>query len=334
MTRYLVTGGSGFLGSAVVARLVRQGHFVRVFDNNSRGSLRRLAGLDGGFEFFDGDIRDPNAVASAMRGIDSVFHLAFVNGTEFFYTKPELVLEVGVKGMTNVLDACLKFNVPELILASSSEVYHEAAVIPTDETVALTIPDPLNPRYSYAGGKIISELLALNYGRTHFQRVLVFRPHNVYGPDMGWEHVIPQFVLRMKLACQDSTDPVRFPIQGTGKQTRAFVYIDDFVDGLMLLMDRGEHLGIYHIGSMEEVTIETLAHMVGDYFGRRVAPMPSEPALGGTSRRCPDIHRLSALGFLPKWSLAAGLKIAAEWYDRNTHLAPSQPKLQLQENVQ
>lgn len=332
MKRYLVTGGSGFLGSALVARLVREGHRVRVFDNNSRGNLRRLAGVQGQFEFVEGDIRDPEAVDQAVRGVDSVCHLAFVNGTEFFYSVPDLVLEVGVKGIMNIVDACTAHGVPELILASSSEVYHQAAVVPTDETVPLSIPDLQNPRYSYAAGKLISEMIALNYGRTRFERVVVFRPHNVYGPDMGWEHVIPQFVHRMKDACRRPDDPVHFAVQGIGTQTRAFIYIDDFIDGLMLTIKNGEHLGIYHIGTMEEVTIEALAHMVGEYFCRRVVIEPGLPAAGGTLRRCPDIRKLAAFGFRPQYSLRQGLWITAKWYDRNAHDAPK-PHIESQENV-
>lgn len=119
---YLVTGGTGFLGAALVRRLLADGARVRVLDDDSRGAVGRLADLRGNFEFVKGDVRDPSAVAAAAKGVDSVCHLAFVNGTEFFYSKPELVLEVGVKGMMNVLDACLAHNIPELVLASSSEV--------------------------------------------------------------------------------------------------------------------------------------------------------------------------------------------------------------------
>ena len=155
--------------------------------------------------------------------------------------------------MINVIDGCIKNNVKELILASSSEVYQTASKIPTDETASLIVPDPLNPRYSYGGGKIISELLTINYGRKYFDRAIVFRPHNVYGPDMGWEHVIPQFVLRMKELSKGKGKNIKFPIQGTGKQTRAFCFIDDFIGGLMLVLEKGKHLGIYNIGTMEEM---------------------------------------------------------------------------------
>jgi nucleoside-diphosphate-sugar epimerase len=326
MTRkaYLVTGGCGFLGSALVRRLIEAGHHVRVFDNSSRGDLSRLDAVKGDFEYVQGDIRDADALERAATGADAVCHLAFVNGTEFFYSHPELVLEVGVKGIMNVVDACLKHNIGELIVASSSEVYHEPAVIPTNETVPLCIPDPWNPRYSYAAGKQISEIVALNYGRTRFERVVIFRPHNVFGPDMGWEHVVPQLILRMKREVQASpADPVCFPIQGTGRQTRAFVFIEDFTDGLMLVLSRGEHLGIYHIGTTEEIAIEALAIMVGGYFGRQVEIVPTDPALGGAGRRCPDIGKLSALGYAPKWTTREGLQVTAEWYDRNSAKCPN-----------
>jgi len=314
---YLVTGGTGFLGSALVRQLVQNGHHVRILDNNSRGSLRRLQDIAGDFELIEADIRDAEAVQRACQGMDSVCHLAYVNGTEFFYTQPELVLEIAVSGMMNVLNGCRQAGVGELVLASSSEVYQTPIQIPTDESIPLSIPDPLNPRYSYGGGKIISELLAINYGRAYFERVLIFRPHNVYGPDMGWEHVIPQFVLRMKELSHQSTNPIQFPIQGTGQETRSFVFIDDFIAGLMAVIEQGQHLNIYHIGTIEEVTIKQVANMIGEYFGRQVEIVPGELAKGGTLRRCPDIAKLAALGYQPQFPLHKGLPITAKWYEQN-----------------
>lgn len=323
---YLVTGGTGFIGSAVVRRLVGDGHRVRVLDNNTRGVLSRLEDIQDDFEFVEADIRDAGAVDAAARGVDSVLHLAAVNGTEFFYTMPDTVLEVGVKGIVNVLDACLRHDIGELIVASSSEVYQTPPTVPTAEDVPLSVPDPLNPRYSYGGSKIISELMAINYGRRRFERVMIFRPHNVYGPDMGWEHVLPQFVLRMKdLVAADAADPIRFPIQGTGRETRAFIFIDDFVDGLMIMADRGKHLGIYHIGGRDEIAIAEVAAEVGAFYGRRVEVVPGEAKAGGTPRRCPDISRLAALGFDPRRGLRDGLPILARWYDENAHRAPAGP---------
>lgn len=315
MKRYLVTGGLGFLGAALTRGLVAAGHRVRVFDNASRGSLERLGDTAADVEVMTGDIRDPDAVRRAIRDTDVVCHLAFVNGTEFFYRHPAYVLDVGVKGMVNVLDACIALSVPELVLASSSEVYQTPPAVPTDESVPLTVPDPGNPRYSYGGGKIISELMALNYGREYFERVVVFRPHNVYGPAMGWEHVIPQFVRRMvDMAARNGSDAVPFPIQGDGSQTRSFIYIDDFTDGLLRVIEAGEHLGIYHIGTTEEVTIRDVADAVAACLGMRIAIQAGPEAVGGTPRRCPDVSRLAALGFTPRFTLATGLPPTVSWY--------------------
>lgn len=312
---YLVTGGTGFIGSALVRRLVKDGHRVRVFDNNIRGAISRLDEIKSDIEIVTADIRDMDAVITAGKGVDSIIHLAFINGTRFFYEKPELVLDIGVRGMLSVLDSCKKNGIRELILASSSEVYQTPPVVPTDETAPLSIPDPLNPRYSYGGGKLICELMAINYGRTNFDRVIIFRPHNIYGPDMGWEHVISEFVIRMKKLCERySDDPLEFQIQGTGNETRAFCYIDDFIDGLMILLEKGDHLNIYHIGTEEERTILEVAQTISEYFKRAIKIKPGEKAKGGTTRRCPDTGKLQKLGYKPTWNFRDGVFKLAEWY--------------------
>jgi nucleoside-diphosphate-sugar epimerase len=323
VSKILVTGGSGFIGSGLVKALVRAGHSVRVLDDNSRGRPRRLTDVEKDIEFIAGDIRDAGAVECAAQGMDEVHHLAFVNGTEFFYSMPELVLDVGVRGMVNVIDACRKNNVGTLILASSSEVYQTPPKVPTAEDAPLSIPDPLNPRYSYGGGKLISELMAINYGRKFFERVLIFRPHNIYGPDMGFEHVIPQFALRLhKLAGAQQSGKLRFEIQGSGQETRSFCYIDDLVAGVLAMRDKGEHLGIYHVGTMDEVTIADLAKRTAKAAGRDIELVSGPLQAGGTPRRCPDISKLAKLGYKPRVPLEAGLKTTLDWYWRNAELAP------------
>jgi len=321
--RILVTGGSGFIGSALVKALLRGGNRVRVFDDNSRGSPRRLADVVADIELVAADIRDAGAVERATQGIDEVHHLAFVNGTEFFYKAPDLVLDVGVQGMINVINACRRNDIGTLVLASSSEVYQTPPNIPTDENVPLVVPDPLNPRYSYGAGKLISEVMAINYGRKFFQRVLIFRPHNVYGPDMGFEHVIPQFALRLHAAAKaQPAGRLQFEIQGTGAETRSFCFIDDLVAGVMAVRDRGEHLGIYHLGTMEEVSIADLAQRIAFHAGRDIALVAGPPAEGGTPRRCPDISKVARLGYKPRISLDQGLQPTLDWYWNNTNLAP------------
>jgi nucleoside-diphosphate-sugar epimerase len=319
----LVTGGSGFIGSALVKALLKDGHSVRVLDDNSRGASRRLEEVANDIEFIAGDIRDPAVVTRAVRGVDEVDHLAFVNGTEFFYSAPELVLDVGVKGMINVIDACRGEGVGSLVLASSSEVYQTPPQIPTDEHAPLLVPDPTNPRYSYGGGKIISELMAINYGRKFFDRVLIFRPHNIYGPDMGFEHVIPQFSLRLKaVAAEHAGGKLPFALQSDGNQTRSFCHVDDLISGVMVMRAKGEHLGIYHVGTTEEITIADLARRVAAHAGRELELIPGPAPQGGTERRCPDIAKLGKLGYSPRVPLAAGLPSTVDWYWAHANLAP------------
>lgn len=315
MSNILVTGGSGFIGSALVKRLVDEGHSVTVFDNNSRGSRAKLGDYINDICFIEGDIRNADEVDKACKNMDTIFHLAYINGTKYFYEIPELVLEVGVKGAVNTLDAALKNNVGRYILASSSEVYQQPDVIPTPETERIIIPDVTNPRYSYSGGKIISELLAINYAHKGLDTI-IFRPHNIYGPDMGFEHVIPEFVCRMKaLSCNFNKVKIDFPIQGTGKETRAFCYIDDFVDGLLLLMKKGRSGEIYHIGNdKEEIEILGLAEKIADLLGMSIRVTHTDLQKGGTLRRCPCIDKMRSLGYEPQIQLKEGLSKTVSWY--------------------
>ena len=323
MGSILVTGGSGFIGSALVKALLKEGHAVRVLDDNSRGAPRRLKEVEKDIEFIVGDIRDPATVNRSVRGVDEVHHLAFVNGTDFFYSAPDHVLDVGVKGMINVIDACRSEGVGSLVLASSSEVYQTPPHVPTDEHAPLVVPDPTNPRYSYGGGKIISELMAINYGRKYFERVLIFRPHNVYGPDMGWEHVIPQFAVRLKAAAaKNPKGRIPFKLQGDGGQTRSFCHVDDLVSGVMMMRAKGDHLGIYHVGTREEITIADLAARVAAHAGRDIQVIEGPAPAGGTERRCPDISKLERLGYRPQVALAQGLPPTIDWYWAHEDLAP------------
>ena len=299
-------------------RLLADGARVRVLDDMSRGDPRRLAGVLGDIELVAGDIRDASVVRQACQGVEGVAHLAYVNGTEFFYSKPDVVLEVAVRGMLNVLAGCREAGVDELLLASSSEVYQTPPAVPTDETAPLVVPDPLNPRYSYGGGKIISELMSLHIGGRHLERVVIARPHNVFGADMGWQHVVPQFAVRLKqLAETVPTGPLRLPIQGTGRETRAFIHIDDFTDALALVMRAGENRNVYHIGTMEETSIETVAREVGRCFGRDVEVVPGELQPGSPVRRCPDTAKLKSLGFEPRLTFREALGPVVRWYDEH-----------------
>lgn len=312
--KFLITGGTGFIGSALVKALITKGNVIRVFDNNSRGKEDRISKISEKIEFIHGDVRNKIIVEKACQNIDCVVHLASINGTEFFYTKPDVVLDVSVSGMINLLKACIKHNVPEFFLASSSEVYNNPPIIPTPENVPLLIPDVYNPRFSYSGGKIISELLAIHYGKKYFKRIVVFRLHNIYGPDMGKEHVIPQFVLQMMKLIHKETSLVPFKIQGSGKEKRAYLYIDDAISALTLLIGKGKHLEIYNIGSNEEIASEKIAILIGNYFNRKIVLEKGKLLDGSVKRRCADITKISKLGFIPKINFIEGLPKVIKWY--------------------
>jgi nucleoside-diphosphate-sugar epimerase len=131
-------------------------------------------------------------------------------------------------------------------------------------------------------------------------------------------------VARLKSLQGHPTNPIPFTIQGTGLQTRSFVYVDDFVDGVMIVLDRGEHLGVYHIGTLEEVTIETLARLVAEHYGRPIKIVPGPPAEGGTNRRCPDVTKIMKLGYRPQYTLREALPDVVRWYDARITLPASE----------
>ncbi|MBA9067300.1 UDP-glucose 4-epimerase [Methylobacterium sp. RAS18] len=323
MSRLAVTGAGGFIGAHLTRALLAEGHEVVAIDNYIRGQASRLASAQGAIERVTLDVRDKDALVEALRGVECVFHLAAVNGTENFYTQPQLVLDVGVRGALAVSEACIEAGVPDLVVASSAEVYQTPRVVPTDETNEMVIPDSLNPRYSYGGSKLISELIAFNYCRDKLRKVQVFRPHNIYGPDMGWKHVVPQLIEKIVAA----GDGGSITLQGDGSETRAFCYVSDVVDGIVRMWRDGESMNVYHIGSMEEVAIRDLARITAEALGTRVDLIAGPAAAGATPRRCPDIGKMQAIGYAPSVSLVQGIERTVAWYRENPAPTDSNPLL-------
>ena len=324
--RYLVTGGAGFIGSALARSLAADGHEVHLLDNLSRGRRDRLRGVN--CELVWGDVRNPHVVADAMQGCDSVLHLAYLQGTQTFYAEPREVLHTAVQGMLSVLEACEHTGCADLLLVSSSEAYQVATRVPTPETVPLSVPDPLNPRYSYGGGKIACELMALAWQRSGvLDRVTIARPHNIIGPDMGREHVVPEFAIRMNdLAARPEFNgsesvlqPIPFPIQGTGQETRSFCYIDDCVAQLKVLLESAPWpADIYHVGVMNERTIEDVAHEVAMCYNRQIKVIPGALPKGSPPRRLPDTTKIRGLmGAVPATPFHEALRRTVAWYQAN-----------------
>lgn len=314
--RFLVTGGAGFLGSNLIRRLVTDGHEVRVLDDMSRGNSRRLDGVN--CDVIRGDVRDLAAVSSAMAGCEAVAHLAYLQGTQTFYAEPRQVLDVALRGILNVLQACEQTGCTEMLLMSSSEAYQVATQVPTPETVPLTVPDVLNPRYSYGGGKIACELAALAWARTGvLDRLVIARPHNIFGPDMGREHVIPEFCDRMNDLVKrypEGGTTIPFPIQGTGYETRSFCYISDCTAQLELLLRPDTPGGVYHVGTMDERTIAQVAYGIAACYDRDVKILPGTLPKGSPPRRLPDTAKIRALGTWLETPFDVGLAKTVSWY--------------------
>ena len=300
---YLITGGLGFIGSGISNLLIRKGERVTIFDNLSRGNQKRIISKYKSLKIINGDIRNYKDVRKSLKGVNAVIHLAYINGTKYFYSRPTEILDVGVKGIVNILDGCKENNIKELYLASSSEVYQTPKKIPTDESEMLKVPDVYNPRYSYGGGKILTEIMGVNYGKKFFKKLIIFRPHNVYGPDMGNEHVIPEFLSRFK-----SLKNKYFKIQGSGNETRSFIYIDDFVSAFNLLLKKGKHLGIYNIGTTERISIKNLAKKMSQILKKDITIKNLPIKKGGTKNRLPNISKIKKIGFKQKVKLKEGLK--------------------------
>tara|TARA_A100001015_G_C14987527_1_gene712262 strand:+ start:101 stop:1084 length:984 start_codon:yes stop_codon:yes gene_type:complete len=313
--KILVTGGAGFIGAYLVKRLVKLGHDVTVVDNFSRGLPERLNSISQKIDLQNIDLRtDFKKLEMVSSGIDLLYHLAAVNGTENFYSHSDLVLDVGVLGMLNVLNSTEKNSIENLIVASSAEVYQTAKIIPTPESAELIIPDPLEPRYSYAASKIITEQLTLAYLRSkRINNAIVFRPHNVYGPDMGFKHVVPQFLQRA-FEIQKTNFSKEFEIYGNGKETRAFCYVDDIVDGLILLKDKGKSGEIYHIGNDHEITINELFDVINQHFQNKLVKVFLKGFSGATNRRCPEITKMKKIGYAPQISISEGIERTFNYY--------------------
>ena len=300
---FLVTGGTGFIGSSICKLLINSGYNVTIFDNNSRGSLKKIKDFNKKIKFINGDIRNKSKVFKSLKNINAVIHLAYINGTKYFYQKPDLILDVAVKGLVNIFDGCKKFKIKELYLASSSEVYQTPLSVPTTEDEPLKIPDINNPRYSYGGGKILTELMGIHYGKKLFNKLVIFRPHNVYGSNMGNEHVIPELIKKMKKTKKNN----HLKIEGSGKEIRSFIYIKDFIEAFNQILNKGKHMQIYNIGTSESVNIIKLVKKISKIMKKKVVIKTSPLKKGGTKIRTPDITKLKKFGFKPKFSLDQGL---------------------------
>lgn len=296
--RVLITGGAGFLGSALARRLVADGHQVRVLDDLSAGDPERLSPQ---VLFTRGDVRDRPKLWTLLQGIQCVFHLAARVSVAESVAYPREYNDVNVGGTVALMEAMRDVRVRRVVLASSGTVYGEQPKQPVDENM------PPNPIAPYAVSKIAAEYYVSTLGALYDIETVILRIFNAYGPGQSipaaHAPVIPQF---LKQALSGGS----LVVFGDGLQTRDFVYIDDVVDALIAAaMTPGVNRQIINVGSGQEVSINTLVRIIGEVTGRQLSVLYNEKQSGGVSRLVASLAKAQALlGYQPKVDLYTGLR--------------------------
>ncbi|MHB1296252.1 MAG: NAD-dependent epimerase/dehydratase family protein [Anaerolineae bacterium] len=296
--RVLVTGGAGFLGSALANRLVGEGHHVRALDDLSAGERERL---DARVVFAGGDIRDVPKLWSVLRGVDCVYHLAARVSVPESILYPVEYNAVNVGGTVSLLAAARDAQVKRLIFVSSGAVYGEQPIQPVREDVAL------RPSTPYAVSKAASEQYVQAIGRLCGIETVILRVFNAYGPGQPLPPSHAPAVPRFLRQAASGGSVVVF---GDGKQTRDFCYISDVVDALVAAGQReGIDRSILNIGSGIEVSLTGLVDTIEHAMGHRVHRLHNDEESVGVSRLVADIHSAQqTLGFRPKVALEEGLR--------------------------
>ncbi len=298
--RVTVTGGAGFIGSHLVDRLLRDGQQVVVLDNFSTGSRDNLAAVRGQIELVEGDLRDPAAVARAVKGSEVVYHQAALAAVARSVEDPREVTEVNVTGTLHVLLAARDARVRRVVFASSSSVYGDTPALPKVETM------PVAPRSPYAASKVAGEAYLSAFHGSYGLETVSLRYFNVYGPRQStrsrYAAVVPLFVE----AAEAGRAPV---IHGDGLQTRDFTYIGDLVEALVLAATAAEAVkGPINLGAGERTSILELARLVAASVGFAGTPRHEPTRVGDVRDSLADIGRArSWLGWTPRTALAQGI---------------------------
>jgi UDP-glucose 4-epimerase len=304
----LVTGGAGFIGSHVVSGLLGEGHEVRVIDNLSTGRRSNLNHVAGEIDLVEGDIRDSQCVGEAMRGCDTVVHLAAVPSVPRSIADPVTTHEANATGTLNVLMAARDAGARRVVFSSSSSIYGATPDLPKRESLK---PTPISP---YAVSKLAGE----NYCRSFFDvfglETVALRYFNVFGPrqdpDSQYSAVIPRFIWSYR----NGERPVIF---GDGEQSRDFTYVENVVDAnLAALRSPGIGGRTYNIACGESITLNDLATRLREEVGASVEPVhgPSRP--GDVRHSLADVTLArNELGYEPTVALDEGLRSTVAYFD-------------------
>jgi UDP-glucose 4-epimerase len=304
VSRVLVTGGGGFIGSNLVRALLDAGHDVRVLDNFSTGNRANLNDL--GVEVVEGELRSYERVHNAVRGVEVVFHLGALGSVPRSVQDPLTSSAVNIEGTLNVLLAARDEGVRRVVYSSSSSVYGTRRELPVTEDQS---PDPLSP---YGVAKLAAERYCVSFSRVYesFEAVVV-RYFNVFGPRQSplsqYAAVIPLFITAIH-----SGRPIR--IDGDGGQRRDFTYVSNVVEGTMLAANADAVSGrIFNVAASSPVSVNDVADTIGRILGKEVTKTHAPPRAGDIRDSWADITAArGALAWEPSVGLEEGLQRTIE----------------------
>ncbi|MGE5201628.1 MAG: UDP-glucuronic acid decarboxylase family protein [Acidobacteriota bacterium] len=306
--RILVTGGAGFVGSHLCERLVAQGHDVLSVDNYFTGRKENIDHLmqESNFEAMRHDVCFPLYVE-----VDEIYNLACPASPVHYQFDPVQTTKTSVSGAINMLGLAKRVRA-KVFQASTSEVYGDPVVHPQTEEYRGNV-NPIGPRACYDEGKRCAETLFFDYHRQHNLRIKVARIFNTYGPRMHPNdgRVVSNFIVQALKG-----EPIT--VYGDGKQTRAFCYVDDLVEGFLRLMATSDEItGPINLGNPVETPVVVLAEKIIELVGSKSKiesrPLPVDDPV----QRCPDISRArNLLGWEPRVPLATGLERTIAFFDR------------------
>jgi nucleoside-diphosphate-sugar epimerase len=307
MSRFLVTGGAGFIGSNVVRRLLALGEQVRVIDDCSTGRRANLADVSGDIEFTDGSIVDQAAIDAAIQGCDFCIHLAAIPSVPRSVENPARSHHANVTGTVNVLLAARDAGVQRVVMASSSSVYGNAATLPVEESL------PVMPISPYAVSKASAEMYARVFSDLYEMEVVCLRYFNVFGPrqdpDSPYSAVIPLFIRRML-----SGHAPR--IHGDGLQSRDFTFVDNVATAnIKACFAPGKIAECYNVAAGQPHSLLELVQTLNDILGTDIAPSFDETRAGDVKHSHAAIARAeNAFGYNPRVTFREGLEQTVAWY--------------------
>jgi nucleoside-diphosphate-sugar epimerase len=307
MAMYLVTGGSGFIGSHVVDRLLENGENVRVLDNFATGRPENLADVRGRIEPCEGDIRDLEKIRPHFAGVKYVIHLAALPSVPRSVADPVTSNAVNIDGTLNVLVAARDAKVKRVVFAASSSAYGDNPILPRVESHP---PRPLSP---YALTKLAGEYYCQIFTRLYGLEAVSLRYFNIFGPrqnpDSPYTGVLSKFIV----AYLRGETPTIF---GDGEQSRDFTYVKNAVEATLLACTVADAPGkVINVGVGERYTLNQTVALLNKIFGRQVTPRYAPPRDGDVRHSHADLSLArQVLGYEPKVRLEEGLQRTVEWY--------------------